>query len=165
MYKKLLFLVLAVTLSGSAMAELKIGYVNATMLIQKSPQASAMQEELRAEFEPRSQDLKVRLQKFEKMKNEFAKNATLLSAEQLKRKERDLISRERDLKHAKEELEDDLRLRRAEVIKGLQSDVLQAMNKFAETNSFNLILYEGVVFASEAVDVTDRILPLLKEMQ
>lgn len=165
MYKKALFLILALTLSGSAMAELKIGYVNAALLIQQSPQAEAVQEKLRSEFEPRSKDLKIRVQNFDKLKDEFAKNATLLSAEQLKSKERDLIARERDLKHAKEELEDDFRLRQSEAVKGLRSGLLTALTKFAETNGYDLILYEGVVFASKAVDVTDQVMPLLVEMK
>ena len=83
----------------------------------------------------------------------------------MKRKERDLIGRERDLKHDREAFEDDFRLRQAEVIKDLRGDLLLALNKFAETNGFDLILYEGVVYASDAVDVTDQVLPLLKEMR
>lgn len=165
MQKKFVLFLLALLLPGSAFAELKIGYVNAALLLQSSPQAEKVQKQLRAEFEPRSKDLQARKQNYDKMREEFTKNATLLSSEQLKSKERDLVSRERDLKHAKDELEDDFRLRQSEAIKNLQGQLREALNKFAETNKFDLILYEGVVYASSAVDVTEQVMPLLKAMQ
>lgn len=158
----------AVVLMGflpAAQAELKIGVINTQALLQASPQAEAVQKKLRGEFEPRTVELKSRQEKLAKLQQEFQKNAMLLSEEQREKKERDLVAKGRDFKNAKEALEDDFRMRQQQELGKLQEQLLKAVEQFAKRNKYDLILADGVIFASPAANVTEQVLNVLKQQK
>jgi len=148
-----------------AQAETKIGYLNASALLQNSPQARAVQERLRKDFEPRSKELTSQGEKLQKSGEDFQKNAMLLSEDQRKKKERELLGRQRDFKNAKEEFEEDFRMRQQEELGGLRGKLMEAVDKFGKENGYDLIVTDGVVFASSGVDVTDQVLKILKALK
>jgi outer membrane protein len=143
-------------------ADLKIGYVNASALLQASPQAESVQKKLRDEFTPRRQQLEMRAKRLEQLEQDLSKNSLMLSEDQRKAKEKEIIDGRRELKHAQDEFQDDLRIRQSEEVGKLREQLLAAVEKFAKTNNYDLILYEGVIYASDALNVTDKVLALLK---
>jgi outer membrane protein len=86
----------------------------------------------------------------------------MLSEDQRKAKEKEIIDGRRELKHAQDEFQDDLRIRQSEEVGKLREQLLAAVEKFAKANNYDLILYEGVIYASDALNVTDKVLALLK---
>jgi outer membrane protein len=136
-------------LAPALAADLKVGYVNASALLQASPQAEAVQKKLRDEFTPRRQQLETRAKRLEQM-------------DQRKAKEREIIDGRRELKHAQDEFQDDLRIRQSEEVGKLREQLLTAVEKFAKSGGYDLILYEGVIYADDALNVTDQVLALLK---
>lgn len=155
-------LVGSLLLAPALAADLKIGYVNAAALLQASPQAEAVQKKLRDEFTPRRQQLEARAKRLEQMEQDLSKNGLMLSEDQRKAKEREIIDGRRELKHAQDEFQDDLRIRQSEEVGRLREQLLAAVEKFATANGYDLILYEGVIYASDALNVTDQVLALLK---
>lgn len=143
-------------------ADLKIGYVNASALLQASPQAESVQKKLRDEFTPRRQQLEMRAKRLEQLEQDLSKNSLMLSEDQRKAKEKEIIDGRRELKHAQDEFQDDLRIRQSEEVGKLREQLLAAVERFAKTNNYDLILYEGVIYASDALNVTDKVLALLK---
>jgi outer membrane protein len=141
-------------IAGSAAAELKIGYVNAAALLHGL--------RLRGEFAPKRRELEAKQAKIKQMEDELGKNGLMLSEEQRKKRERDIIEARRDIKYTSDQFEDDLRLRQAEEVGKLREQLLTAVESFAKKEGYDLILYEGVIYAAEAVDVTDRVLQVLK---
>lgn len=160
-FKAAVAIVLA-SLAAPALAELKVGYVNAAALLQGSPQAEAVQGKLRSEFMPKRNELESKQAKIKQMEDELNKNGLMLSEDQRKKRERDIIEARRDLKYTSDQFEDDLRLRQAEEVGKLREQLLSAVEGFAKAEGFDLILYEGVMYAKETVDVTDRVLQRLK---
>ena len=77
--------------------------------------------------------------------------------------EREIISKRRDLKRSQEEFRDDLNIRRNEVLAKLQKDMYKAVVTLAKDQNFDLILSQGVVYASDKADITDSVLKKLKE--
>lgn len=150
--------------SLNAYAETKIGYLNASALLQSSPQARAVQERLRKDFEPRSKELTAQAEKLQKNGEDFQKNGLLLSEDQRKKKERDLLSEQRDFKNAKEEFEEDFRLRQNEELGGLRTKLMEAVDKFGKDKGYDLIVTDGVVFASSGIDITEQVLEVLKAL-
>ena len=96
------------------------------------------------------------------MEQDLSKNGLMLSEDQRKAKERQIIDGRRELKHAQDEFQDDLRIRQSEEVGKLREQLLGAVEKFAKANAYDLILYEGVIYASDALNVTDQVLALLK---
>ncbi len=149
-------------LAPALAADLKVGYVNASALLQASPQAEAVQKKLRDEFTPRRQQLESRAKRLEQMEQDLSKNGLMLSEDQRKAKEREIIDGRRELKHAQDEFQDDLRIRQSEEVGKLREQLLTAVEKFAQAGGYDLILYEGVIYANDALNVTDEVLALLK---
>ena len=81
--------------------------------------------------------------------------------QQLERQARDL---QRDLNRAKTEFNEDLNLRRNEELGQLQRMLIGEVQGYGRSENYDILISEavGVVYASTAVDITDKILEVLK---
>lgn len=145
-----------------AQTSLKIGVVNIGQLLQESPQALAANERLNDEFAPRQRELMAMQTEYEEKAAALQKNVEVMGAEERENAQRDLRNDERAFVRAQNEFREDLDLRRNEVIAGVQRDVLVEINAFGEVEGFDLILVDGIVYASQQVDVTGRVLKRLQ---
>ena len=152
---------MGVTVSGAARAETKIGYVNPAALLQESPQAEQIQRRLQQEFSGRRDELERQQKRIRDLEADLQKNAMLLSEEQRRKRERDVIETRREFKHTKEKFEDDLRLRQQEELDKLREELLAAVQEFAKQRDYDLILFEGVIYWDQSVDVTPEVLKRL----
>ncbi len=66
-----------------------------------------------------------------------------------------------DIQRDERELKEDISIRRREEMNALQAKVTTSIAIFAKSHQYDLILYQGVAYTSEAVDVTEMI---IKEM-
>ncbi len=160
----------------AAAADAKVGVIDVAALLQGSPQAEKIQAQLRKEFEPRIRELQSQQDRIKSMEEDFSKNAVMLSEEQRKKKERDIIALRQDYKHAAENLQVDLRLREREEQGPLQEKLGNAIDSFGASNSYDLILGAfpvpiddsrtvttlRVIYAADGIDVTDRVLEVLR---
>jgi len=149
-------------LSAQAQDALKIGVVNIGRLLQESPQAQAASGRLEDEFAPRRRDIMGLQSGLEEKKAQLKKNFEVMGAEERDNAQRDIRNDERTATRLQNEFREDLDLRRNEVIGAVQRDVLVEINAFAEAESFDLILVDGIVHASDRVDVTQQVLDRLK---
>ncbi|WJW76583.1 OmpH family outer membrane protein [Thiohalobacter sp. IOR34] len=153
-----ILLLCALLLPGLAAAEVKVGFVNTAKLMEKAPQAKAAISKMEAEFAPREKDL-VALQREIKSKEEkLARDGAVMSEAERSKLERELISRKRELKRSQDEFREDLNIRRNEELSKLQRRLYEAIVTLAKEEKFDLILSEGVVFASKRIDITDAVL-------
>lgn len=145
-----------------ASAELKIGFVNAAALLQGSPQAEAVQKKLRDEFSPRRREIEAKQAKIKQTAEDLQKNGMLLSDEQRAQREREVVEGQRELKYAQDKFEDDLRLRQQDEVGRLRGQLLGAVEAYAKEAGYDLILYEGVIYAKDTINVTGKVLEVLK---
>ena len=76
--------------------------------------------------------------------------------------ERDIIAQQRELKRAQDEFREDFNIRRNEELGSLQRQVYEAIVSLAKEEQFDLIVNDGaVIYASEQVDITDKVLKRL----
>ncbi len=150
-------------LSGAASAaEVKIGVVNPNALVEKSPQYDAVRKDLESEFNRRNQDLIAKQKQLKKLEDKLARDSAVMSASEVKRLEQDIRSRRRQLTRVRDEYREDLNLRRTEEFNKLLKQVSEVVHQVAKEEKFDLILSQGVVYASERVDLTDKVLNRLK---
>jgi len=158
-----LLVCLSFVFSQSTMAEHKIAFVNQQLLLQKAPQAEAARNKLQQEFAKRDKSL-VKLQKNIKTKEqELKKDAAVMSNTALGKLKRKITLLRRDLERDKEAFREDLSQRQNEELVTLQKVVLQAISKVAEVEKYDLVISDGVIFASKRIDVTTKILNELKK--
>jgi len=163
MIKKYLFvlmlgLVWAVNLQA---AELKIGYVDLQTIMDKSPQGEAATRALEREFSSRRKRLEATQNKLKRLEEAFTRDAAILSDSQKERKQKEIFTQRRELKRSQEEFLEDLNFRRNDELGKLQKQVIEAIKSLAREEQYDILL-SNVVYASDSVNVTNKILDKLK---
>ena len=160
----LLGAVISVAAVGSVQAaELKIGVVNAPKVLEQAPQAGAARQRLEQEFSPRDKAMQASQQELKKLEDRLVRDGAIMSESERRKLERDIIARKRDLKREREEFTEDLNIRRNEAFEQLRRRVFQVIVSIAQSEKYDLILSDGVVFASDNVDITERVIKRLSD--
>lgn len=141
--------------------ELKIGYVNAAKVIDQAPQGEVALKKLEAEFGARDKELVVAQNKIKHMEGDLEKNALIIKETERRAKERELLVLKRELKRATQEFREDYNQRRNEELAVLQKVAYKAIVEIAKQERYDLILHEGAVYASDRIDITDKVLKTL----
>lgn len=140
----------------------KIGVVNINRLMQESPQFRSANSTLQAEFAPEEREIEALRTSLQAKQDKLNKDAATMSEMQRNAAERELRDGVIDLQARQEKAEDKFTARRNEEMSKLQRVVLEEVQKYARTNSYDLILADGVLFAAGALDVTGPILQALQ---
>lgn len=151
----------ALTLPAAA-ADLKIGYVNPVRALQGAPQAEDALKKLEREFAPRRRELESADQEIKGMEERLTKDGAIMSESERTRLEREIFNKRRQLKRDSDEFREDLNFRRNEELGKIQRRLLEAIQKIAQDKKYDLIVGEGVIHASDKVDITDDIIKALK---
>lgn len=146
---------------AAAQTPTKIGVVNITRLMSESPQARTANETLRTEFAPEERDIQTLGQTLKTKEDKLKKDQATLSQAQVAAAERELRDGYIDLQARQDKAEDRFNARRNEEMSKLQRVVLEEVQKYARANTFDLILADGVLYASAALDVTAPVLQAL----
>jgi outer membrane protein len=148
--------------SAAAAQDLRIGYVDMKRLFDAAPQVVNAREALEEEFSPRNETLLADEARLERMEAELAES-TGLSDEERFEMEREIRNLQRSIDRRREDLTEELRFRTNAEKKSLEETIDVAVNQIAEAGEFDLILTSPVAYASDRIDVTDRVLQWLEE--
>jgi len=148
-----------------AAAETKIGFVNMARIEEEAPQLDTLRKKFESEFSPREKDLVTVQKELKKFEEQLERNGTTMSDSQRSKIERDILTRRRELKRDTDEFREDLSIRRNEELANLNRQVTNVIRDFSRAENFDLILTSGVVYASDQIDVTERVLTKLKSMK
>jgi outer membrane protein len=75
---------------------------------------------------------------------------------------RRIVNQRRQIQRQQEIFREDFNLRRNEALGDLQQRILRVVERFAAEQGYDLVVSDGVVFASDAVNITDRIIERLE---
>lgn len=145
-----------------ALAQPKIGFVNTARLLEESPQARAAQTALEGEFLPRQRELANQQKALQDKEEKLKRDSAVMSEADRARAERELRDGQRDLARRFNELQEDANLRRNEEFGKVQRSLLQEVQTYARANGFDLVVSDGVLFASPTVDITAQVVAALK---
>jgi outer membrane protein len=158
MGKKISVALLALLASASiSAADLKIGFVNVAKLLEKAPQAEKAKKDLEREFAPRDKKLVAEQKAIKQMEEKLGKDAAVMSDDEKQKLDKDIISRKREAKRMQDEFREDFNLRRNEELTQLQKEIFEAIQSLAKEGNFDLLLTDGVVYASDTIDVTGKV--------
>ena len=147
--------------AGTAMAEMKVGFVDTAKLMESAPQVKDAQSKIEAEFAPREKELVELQRKIRTQEDRLSRDSAVMSESENTKLERDILAMRRDLKRSQEEFRDDLNIRRNEVLAKLQREIFDAIVAIAKAQNYDLIMGQGVVYSSERVDITEAVLKQL----
>jgi outer membrane protein len=143
--------------AGASHAELKIGFVNIAKVLEKAPQAAKAKTRLEAEFSPRDKALVSQQKEIKTLEDKLGKDSAVMSDEERRRIEKDILDKKRDAQRAQQEFSEDFNMRRNEELGNLQKRIVEAVRALAKEESFDLLLTEGVIYANDQIDVTARV--------
>ena len=145
---------MSVAAMGPANAELRIGVVNATKLMQEAPQAKVVTEALRSEFAGKQRELTAQQAALKAKQEKYEKDGPTMSAEQRARAEKELREGNRDYSQKLNDVQEDFNTRQNEELSRLQSAIVAEVQSYALSQKFDLVLTDGVIFAAPSLDVT-----------
>lgn len=138
--------------------ELKIGVVNVPLLLDRAPQTKAAMDALQEEFAPRQREFAARAKELEDMTAKVQKDAAVMGETERRNAEKDLRDLQREVQRLQNEFQEDLNLRQNEELGNLQRTLLVEVQGYAQQQGYDLIVGDGVLFASQAVNITDEVL-------
>ena len=139
-------------------AEIRIGYVNLAKVLEEAPQGVAARKKLESEFRPRDKELVTLQERVKQVEDEIRSNQQGLREAELRKRERELLSLKRELKRLTQEFREDYNQRWNEELSSLQQTVQRAVSELARQEKYDLLVNEGALFASDAIDITDKVL-------
>lgn len=148
--------------TGASAQELKIGVVNIQALLQAAPQTKASMEALQQEFAPRERTILAKQKELEELSEKAQRDLAVMSDAERRALERDLREGQREFQRLQQEFVEDRNLRQNEELGKLQRLLLTEVDAFGKSNGYDLILSDGVVFASGRMVVTAQILEQIK---
>jgi len=175
--KRPFFLVAAMLLaaaSGTAAAQgasattpaasaFRIGFVNTERLFREAAPAKRAQAKLEKEFATRDAEVQKLTKQTRDLQSSLDKDGATMAESERRTKERDLANLSRDLQRAQREFREDLNLRRNEELAQLQERANKVIQQIAETEKFDLILQDPVVYASQRIDITEKVIKALAD--
>ncbi len=164
--KLLLGTALGLFAAGGLMAQetaLKIGFVNLGVLTVESPQGREAQENMSEMFAERQRDLTTRQTRLEELEATWERDRETMGTEQLRNTEREIISLRREIQQMGQALQEDAQLENQNIERDLGDIFLSHVRRVAEENEYDLIVSQGVVYFSDAVNITPQVLGALQE--
>lgn len=161
------FLLGACTLAGAAaaQAQIKVGFVNVPRVLDQAPQARAADQRLEKEFGPRDSEILSMKRELVAMNEKLAKNAAVMSASERQRQDSEIRQLRREIRRLEDEFREDVNLRRSQELGKLQRLVVEVIQELAKAENFDLIISDGVIYAGEKVDITEKVIGRLKQTQ
>ncbi len=125
--------------------------------------ADVARKKLEKEFATRDRELVAAQKGLKGLEDRMVKDGAIMSETERSRLERDIVNKRRELKRDSDEFREDVNFRRNEEFGKIQRDIVEAIREVAKAQKYDLVLGEGVIYASPPVDITDSIIKHLKK--
>ncbi len=145
-----------------AHAELHIGVVNYSRLMQESPQYKAVQESLRGEFAGKQRDLTAQQTALKTKQERLEKDGATMTADQRSKAEKELRDGNRDYSQKVADFQEEATARQNEELSRLESSLVAEVQSFALSQKFDLVLAQGVIYNASSLDITASVLASLQ---
>jgi outer membrane protein len=157
----LTFLILFFLALSTNAEELKIGIVDVNKILKEAPQTIIANKKLEKEFSSRTEKLKAKIATLQADEKKYQKESLTMSDDQREKADKNIQQSRIDIQRNERELREDMDLRRREEIGDLQDKINITIDKIAADEKYDLILYNGIAFASKKVDITEQIIKAL----
>ena len=142
-------------------AEVKIGVVKVDQILKEAPQTDISNKKLEKEFKARTDKLKKSITSLQTKETDYKKNSITMSDTENEKQGKEIQNLRIDIQRDERELREDIDLRRREEINSLQGKVNIAIEELAKKDKYDLILYSGVAYASDSIDITNAVIKVL----
>ena len=141
---------------------LRIGVVDVARVVSESPQAARAKTSMASQFAKRKNELEAQSNALRQDMDRLSQDGSVMSEGDRESLQSDIRDRQRELQMQRSKYNDDVSDAEQKEFDQMRADILEVIDQYADDNGYDLILGDGVLYTSDAVDVTDKILAELK---
>jgi len=154
---------LLIAAGAASGAEYKIGFVNTERLFREAAPAKRAQQRLEKEFSARDAEQQKLAKQVRDLQALLDRDGPTMGESERRNKERDLANLTRDFQRMQRENREDLNIRRNEELAAVQERANKVIQQIAEAEKFDLIIQDPVVYASQRIDITEKVIKALAD--
>jgi outer membrane protein len=143
--------------------ESRIGFVDLPYLFDRAPQALEAVLRLEMDFASRQAELEQQRMALAELTAKLANTSLELPESEIAKLDRESRGLERRIKRSEQDFREELNIQKNDEFKKVRILVLEAIGEFGQEQDYDLIVSDGVLFANERIDVTERILESLRQ--
>jgi len=156
----LLFLASANAIAAN---NLKIGFVSVERILTEAPQVDAVNTAMLERFGGKKDELKDLEKEIKTMQENYKRNELVMTEDKLNDLKKNIIGKMQSFKQKEVTLSQEVSTMRSQELAGLQKEVRDIIQNIAKSEKYDLVLSEGVVFAADKLDITDKVLSKMKK--
>lgn len=144
-------------------ADVKIGFVDTSVLLKESPQSQHATDEMTKKFDSRRKELMSEQEKIKSLQDQLNKNGAVMSSAQLQDSQSQLDELQRDFSRKSSDYQDDVNMEKTAQLGKLQQAVIKAVQEFAQAQKYNMIIADAALYHDTTVDVTQQVLAQMEK--
>jgi len=163
--KKLVLSVLLIAgfiTTNVAAEDLKIGVVSVERILSEAPQVDAVNTSMLERFGPQRDALQSLEKEITKMQGNYKRNELVMTEDKLNELKKEIIIKIQGLKQKEAMLQQEVATVRNQELAVLQQQVRGIIDDISKKGKYSLVLSEGVAYADDKLDITDKVLDKMK---
>ncbi len=159
------FFIVLMFASANALAasQPKIGFVSLEQILTEAPQVEAVNESMLERFGGRKTELQELEKEIKGMQENYKRNELVMTEDKLNELKNKIIAKIQQFKQKETLLAQEVNTVRSQELAVLQQSVRSIIGDIAKAEKYDLILSEGVVYASDSYNITDKVLDRMKK--
>lgn len=143
-------------------ADMKIGVVSVERILTEAPQVDAVNTSMLERFGPQRDELQGMEKEVTKMQENYKRNELVMTEDKLNNLKKDIITKIQAMKQKEAQLTQEVATVRNQELAVLQQQVRGIIDDIAKKGKYSLVLSEGVAYADDKLDITDKVLDKMK---
>ena len=143
-------------------ADLKIGVVSVERILTEAPQVDAVNTSMLERFGPQRDELQKSEKEITTMQENYKRNELVMTEDKLNELKKEIIAKIQNLKQKEAVLTQEVTTVRNQELAVLQQQVRGIIDDIAKKGKYSLVMSEGVAYADEKLDITDKVLDKMK---
>ncbi len=141
--------------------ETKVGYIDLQKVIRDSKAGKAAKASFEKEFQQKKVIIESKKRNVDSLREDFIKNAQVMSESARKQKAEDIDKKEKDLLRTQEDFKEELQKKDFELTQKILRDIEGILKQIGDSGDYAIIIEKiegGVVYSSKSADVTDMVI-------
>jgi outer membrane protein len=154
----------ALTVSATAMADMKIGVVNYMQVFQQTPQGNATLNQLKAQLQPQLDKLKDQQAQLAQQAQALEKNAPTMTKADRATQEKALAQKEQDFQNQVNSLRDAEMKKEQDAANNFENALQDAVNQVAKKGNYDMVLTsQATPYVSQKYDITTSVVQVMQQ--
>jgi len=141
--------------------ETKVGYIDLQSVIRNSKAGKAAKTSFEKEFQQKKVIIESKKRNVDSLREDFIKNAQVMSESARIQKAEDIDKKEKDLLRTQEDFKEELQKKDFELTQKILRDIEGILKQIGDSGDYAIIIEKiegGVVYSSKSADVTDLVI-------